>query len=114
MSRFRSIVKTASFPALAFQHGELILYERRDGTIREVTAIITRDELVILNELGDNPQTSMIISVVDDATNGIARDELDCELDFVWIAKQQGGQRKKTGIARVLNEKVGRLRLAIY
>jgi len=55
MSRFRSIVKTASFPALAFQHGELILYERRDGTIREVTAIITRDELVILNELGDNP-----------------------------------------------------------
>ena len=114
MSRFRSIVKVSSFPALDFQHGELILFERRDGTIREISAIITRDELAILNELGDNPQGSMVISVIDDATTGIARAELDCELDFVWIAKQQGGERKKTGIARVLNEKVGRLRLAIY
>jgi len=114
MSRFRSIVKISSFPALEFQHGELILYERRDGVLREISAIITRDELVILNELGDNPQGSLVISVADDAATGISRAELDCELDFVWIAKQQGGERKKTGIARVLNEKVGRLRLAIY
>jgi hypothetical protein len=99
---------------LAFQHGELILYERRDGVMREITAIITRDELGILNELGDNPQISMKVSVADDSTTGISRGELDTELDFIWIARKQGGERKKVGIARVLNDKVGRLLLAIY
>lgn len=114
MSRFRSLVKTQGFPALVFQHGEPFVYLQRGVDPRPITGVVTRDENQIISELGDAVQASAIVSILDDSTLGISRAELDSQKDFVLLAYEQGGEPVKRAIVKVLNDKVGRIRLAIY
>lgn len=114
MSRFRSYVKNVSFPALLSQHGESIVYLVRGVEKRTIDAIVTRDELAILAELGEAIQASAIVSIWDDATLGVSRAEIDAQHDFVMLADHEGGQPRKRAISKVLNDKVGRIRLAVY
>jgi len=114
MSRFRSLVKSTSFPALLSQHGEPIVYLRGDGQKRRIMAIVTRDEMAILAELGEAIQAAAIVSLTDDPDIGVSRAELDSQLDFFLLADHEGGEPRKRAVTKVLNDKVGRIRLAVY
>ena len=99
---------------MVFQHGEPFVYLKRGIETRWITGIVTRDENQIIAELGDTVQASAIVCVYDSDATGISRAELDSQLDFFMLAYEQGGTPAKRSIVQVLNDKVGRLRLAVY
>jgi hypothetical protein len=113
MSRFSTQFRRTAAPNLQRQFGEPVVYYRGDGVQRDISAMITRDPLAIIAELGDTLGVSMIVEVRNDATYGITSSEVDTAVDQIGAPLRTGEAAAVRSIVRVLSDSGAYLRLAL-
>ena len=113
MSRFATQFRRGAAPNLQRQFGETITYYRADGVTRSITAIIVRESLAIIQELGGTIGANLIIEVQNSDTLGISSSELDTGGDQIGVALRVGEAASVRSIVRVLSDSGAYLRLAL-
>lgn len=113
MSRFALQFRRGAALNLQRQFGETVVYYRADGVTRTVTAIVQRDPLAIIQELGGTIGASLILEFQNSETLGISSEELDTGGDQVGVALRVGEAASVRSIVRVLSDSGAYLRLAL-
>lgn len=113
MSRFATQFRRTAAPNLQRQFGEPVVYYRGDGVERSINAMVTRDPLTIIAELGDTLGVSIIVEVRNDATYGITSSEVDTAVDQIGVPLRNGEAAIPRSVVRVLSDSGAYLRLAL-
>lgn len=113
MSRFATQFRRGAAPNLQRQFGETVVYYRADGVTRNITAIVVRESLAIIAELGDIVGANLIVEVQNSATLGISSSEVDTGGDRISVALRNGETATQRSIVRVLSDSGAYLRLAL-
>ena len=92
---------------LVRQFGESIEYHASGSSGRSVNAIVVRDPIAILSEIGDALTGSMIVRVSNNDTDGISSTTIDTGTDRVALPLVVGGDSEMRSIVRVLSDSNG-------
>ena len=112
-TRFASQFKRTAVTNLVRQFGESIEYHASGSSGRSVNAIVVRDPIAILSEIGDALTGSMIVRVSNNDTDGISSTTIDTGTDRVEIALIEGGGKEMRSIVRVLSDANGFVRFLV-
>lgn len=88
-------------------------HPRAGGVVRCVDFWVQRNQLEIMQEIGDAVSQSLIVRVINDATLGIDATEVDTGGDRFLVALTEGGVPVLRTIVRLLNDTNGFTRLLI-
>jgi hypothetical protein len=88
---------------------EPVTYYTRSGSAREIQAVVIREALAILSEDGDNVVPMFEIHVTNNATTGIASDELNLGGDSMEFAIRVDGPKTRRTILKLLSHDEGML-----
>ena len=113
-TRFASQFKKTAVPNLVRQFGEPIVYYASGSSGRPVNAIVVRDPVAILAEIGEVLVQAMIIRVSNStSTDGIDANSIDTGTDRVEVALIADGEKNLRSIVRVLSDSNGFLRFLV-
>jgi hypothetical protein len=114
-SQFHSLFRRTGVDVLLRTYGEEDVQYMQDGSSpRTVSAMVTREEAAIVQELGDQLACAAIIRVRNDSDNGISISELNTKTDRFSVRLQVGdNQVSDRRIVRVISSANGFLRLAL-
>lgn len=95
-------------------HGETVTYYF-DGAVPGVArqAVVVRDPLTIMAELGQQAGPAVIVKFIDDATDGIQFSDVNVESDLVEVALERGGTPSRRQVTQILSNEAGWVRLAV-
>jgi len=112
-TRFAQQFKRTGVPNLVRQFGETIEYYPSGSQGRSVSAIVVRDPVAILAEIGEVLTQALIIRVANNATDGIDATRIDTGTDRVEVALIADGEKEMRSIVRVLSDANGFLRFLV-
>jgi hypothetical protein len=112
-TRFASQFKRTAVPNLVRQFGESIEYHAGGSSGRSVDAIVVRDPIAILAEIGEALTGAMIIRVSNSNIDGINSTNIDTGTDRVEVALIADGPKELRSIVRVLSDSNGFLRFLV-
>jgi hypothetical protein len=95
------------------QFGESVTYYPLAGGSRSVTAMVLRDELSVVPELGDVQSQSIVVRVLNNSTTGISSTEIETGGDEIAVALRLGEASVRRAIVRVQADSTGFLRLLL-
>lgn len=105
----------SAFRSLLALHGELVTYQPRDGAGREITALVTRRELMPLDPLEGAIAPQVQLEALDDPDDldygGIDPAQVNTGGDRVELAWQQGGVVESRSVAKRIPSDGGVVRL---
>jgi hypothetical protein len=101
----------ASAERLILSFGEPLTYNP-ETTNRDISGIVIREYAQIIAEVGDVSENSLIIRVLNDATDGITSVEIDVD-DQVSVPIDTDGTPLKKSVVRVLNDNAGMTRFLV-
>ena len=91
------------------EFGESIVYYKRNGRTRPISAVVIREALGILPEDGDVVYPMFEIHVANDPSEGIASDELNLGGDQLEFPDRVGQTPKRHSILKLLSHDEGML-----
>lgn len=112
-TRFASQFKRTAVTNLVRQFGETIEYYGSGSSGRSISAIVVRDPIAILAEIGEALTGAMIVRVSDSNTDGISATTIDTGTDRVEIALIADGDKEMRSIVRVLSVSNGFVRFLV-
>ncbi len=112
-NRFATQFKKTGARGLLMQFGETVTYYPNSGASRSITAMVLREELATVGELGDVQSQSIVVRVLNDATVGISSTEVETGGDEIGVALRLGEAAKRRAIVRVQADSTGMLRLLL-
>jgi hypothetical protein len=112
-NRFSSQFKKTGALGLLMQFGESVIYYPAAGGSRSITAMVLRDELSAIAELGDVQGQAVIVRVLNDSTSGISSSEIETGGDEIAVALRLGEAVARRAIVRVQADSTGLLRLLV-
>lgn len=112
-NRFATQFKKTGSRGLLYQFGESVTYYPLAGGSRSVTALVLRDELSVVAELGDVQSQSIVVRVLNDSTLGIASTEIETGGDEIAVALRLGEAATRRAIVRVQADSTGFLRILL-
>ena len=95
------------------QFGESIEYYASGSSGRSVDAIVVRDPIAILAEIGEALTGAMIVRVSNSNVDGINANTIDTGTDRVEIALTADGDKEMRSVVRVLSDSNGFLRFLV-
>jgi len=109
---FGSLFARTAAINLIRQYGETVGYYNRDGDpVRNILAIVERNELQIISETGEITGQAIVIRVRNDSTYGISSSEVDTGGDEISFPLRVGDTAQRRAIVRVINDSAGLLRV---
>ncbi len=113
-TRFAQQFIRTAVPNILRQFGETVVYfANGNGAGREITAVVVRDPLAIIAEIGEVLSQAMIVRVVNDSTLGISATDIDTGRDRIWVPITADGDPEARSIVRVLSDTNGFLRVLV-
>jgi len=112
-TRFAQQFIRTAVPNLVRQFGEAIEYYPSGEPGRTLDAIVVRDPVAILAEIGEVLTQALIIRVSNSETDGIDATSLDTGTDRVEVALTPDGPKQLRSIVRVLSDANGFTRFLV-
>ena len=97
--------------ANANDFAEPVVYYKKTGKARPISAVVVRDALAILPEDGDTVTPVFEIHVANDIVGGIGSEELNLGGDMIAFAVRVGQAVERREIIRLLGHDKGMLHL---
>ena len=97
--------------ANASDFAEPVVYYKKTGKARAISAVVVRDALAILPEDGDTVTPVFEIHVANDIVKGISSEELNLGGDMIQFAPRVGQAVERREIVRLLGHDEGMLYL---
>lgn len=93
---------------------ESIVYVKRDGTTRTINAVVQRRALEDLKSSSSRMLVpSIMITVTNSTTTGIATSEVDKGSDSVQLAERLGGTTRTLSILEIISQDAGMVTYAV-
>jgi hypothetical protein len=112
-NRFATQFKKTAARGLLRQFGEAVTYYPAAGGSRSITAMVLRDELSTVPELGDVQSQSIVVRVLNDSVLGISATEIETGGDEIGVALRLGETAERRAIVRVQADSTGIVRLLL-
>ena len=97
--------------ANANDFAEPVVYYKKTGKARPISAVVVRDALAILPEDGDTVTPVFEIHVANDIVEGISSEELNLGGDMIAFAVRVGQAVERREIIRLLGHDEGMIHL---
>jgi len=88
---------------------ELIVYYKRNGRSRKISAVVVRDDSLQLPEASDLATPRFMVYVANDGSEGIESDELDLGGDQIGLSPRVGEPIERRSIVRLVEHDEGML-----
>lgn len=112
-TRFAQQFSRTAVPNLIRQFGELIGYLESGNPCRDIYAIVERNQVAIMAEVGEVLTQSIIVRVANDDTAGILATKLDTGRDKVTVALKEGDEPSLRSIVSRLSSANGFVRFLV-
>lgn len=113
-TRFAQQFKRTAVVNLLRQFGETIGYIKGGiGPQRSIEAIVVRDPVAVMQEVGEVITNAIIVRVANNNTTGIAATSLDSGRDKIYVALIADGEPSLRSIVKQLSDVNGFVRVLV-
>lgn len=115
-TQFAKIFKLTAARNLLRQFGEEELigyYPGQGDKPRRIKAIVVRNDPSVISEMGGVVGQSIVVTVLDDATEGISATQIDSGRDKVSVALETGGTEQLRSMVFVTSDANGFVRFLV-
>jgi hypothetical protein len=111
---FGTHFKTGAAQHMLRLYGETVTYYF-DGAVPGVArqAIVVRNPLAVMAELGQQVGPAVIVKFLDDSEQGIAYEDVNEESDLVEVGLEQGETPSRRQVTQILSNEAGWTRLLV-
>ena len=89
------------------QFGEPVTYYPADGVPRSLMAIVERQALEVIGEIGDQVGEAIIVRILNDQSEGVLATKVDAGGDEIALSSEVGARKARRAVVRIMSDANG-------